>query len=222
MRKLVRIVEFQIGLGSTKLALDEQRSVNMALFSTFEPIVLWLRERTIRAPFKKIAISLADEAAARWHGNVSNAIGICQVTEAVPVSTIRQGTGDHRWVLGIVDHALGCVARSTGWRSDELESFIKDVSERPLPLVHVFEGLAQVDKASGVKCVPWLSSRPGETQIGVRVGEREVTVVSEPEPIYLEDSFPMAKSAIRGREYVLLDKAGKVLASVAIDNLALH
>ncbi len=73
-----------------------------------------------------------------------------------------------------------------------------------------------------MKCVPWMSVRPGETQIGVRVGERDVTVLSTPGPLFLEDSFPVAKSAIRGREYVLLDKAGKVLASLAIDNAALH
>jgi hypothetical protein len=223
MSKQARLVDFQVYARLSRLAEGEQKPLNEALFSTFEPVRLWLKDRVIEAPFKKIAISLADEASsARWHGNVSNAIGICQVTEAVNLPTLRESAGDHRWVLGIISHALGCVMRSTGWRSSELESFIKDMSERPLPLVHFFEGLAQVEKASGVKCVPWLSSRPGETQIGVRVGERDVAVLSKPEPIYLEDSFPIAKSAIRGHEYVLLDKAGKVLASVAIDNSMLH
>jgi hypothetical protein len=218
-----RLVDFQVYARPSGLAEAEQKPLNEALFSTFEPVRLWLRERRIHAPFKKIAISLADEvSSARWHGHVSNAIGICQVTEAVALRTLRESAGDHRWVLGLVKHALGCVTRSTGWRSNELEGFVKVASERTLPLVHFFEGLAQVEKAFGVKCVPWLSTRPGKTEIGVRVGERDETVLSRPEPIYLEDSFPLAKSAIRGGDYVLLDKAGKALASVAIRSAALH
>lgn len=49
-----------------------------------------------------------------------------------------------------------------------------------------------------------------------------MTVLSKPEPLYLEDSFPLAKSVIREGEYVLLDKAGKALASLAIETGALH
>jgi hypothetical protein len=223
MSKLSRLVDFQVYARPSRLAEGEQKPLNEALFSTYEPVRLWLKERVIEAPFKKIAISLADEvSSARWHGNVSNAIGICQVTEAVNLSTMRQSAGDHRWTLGIVEHALGCVERSIGWRSDELDGFIKAASERPLPLVHVFESLAQIEKASGVKCVPWLSTQPGETVVGARIGERDVTVLSQAGPLYLEDSFPVAKSVIRGHEYVLLDKAGKALASVTIDSAALH
>lgn len=223
MNRLVRLVDFQVGLGSTSLGLDEQRPANLALFSTYEPIRLWLKERDVKAPFRKVVVGLSDQASfARWHGNVSNVAGICEITEAVDVTTLLAKAGDHRWVLGIVEHALGCVRRSTGWRSDELQGFIATVAERPLPLVHVFEALAQTEKASGVRCVPWLSTRPGETQVGVHIGERSVTVLAKPGPLYLEDSFPVAKAAIRDGEYVLLDKAGKSLARVAIDTGALH
>ena len=223
MSKQARFVDFQVYARPSGLAEGEQKPLNEALFSTFEPVRLWLKEHVIGAPFKKIAISLADEiTSALWHGNVSNAVGICQVTEAVNLSMMRQSAGDHRWVLGIVLDALGCVARSTGWRSNELEDFIKAASDRPWPLVHFFEGLAQIESESGVKCVPWLSTQPGKTMVGARIGDRDVTVLSKPGPLYLEDSFPVAKSAIRGHQYVLLDKAGKALASVAIDSSALH
>lgn len=215
-------MDFQVYARPGGLA-SEQRPVNEALFTTYESVRLWLKEHETKAPFRKVVVTFADEtSSARWHGKVSNALGICEVTEAVDMAMLVQKAGDHRWVLGIVEHALGCVERSTGWRSDELWGFIREVSERTLPLVHFFEGLAQVDNASGVKCVPWLSARPGETQIGVRIGKRDVTVLSQPGPLYLEDSFPVAKSAIRGHEYVLLDKAGKSLASVAIDSSTLH
>lgn len=73
-----------------------------------------------------------------------------------------------------------------------------------------------------MRCVPWLSTRPGETQIGVRLGDRDVTVLSEADPVYLEDAFPVAKSAIRGREFVLLDKNGRSLWSGPLDKAALH
>jgi hypothetical protein len=88
--------------------------------------------------------------------------------------------------------------------------------------VHFFEGLAQVDEASAIKCVPWLSVRPGGTHVGVRVGERDITVVSKRGPLYLEDTFPLARSVIRQHEYVLLDRDGKALASVAMAASALH
>lgn len=228
MSKQVRLVDFQVYARPTGLAGDEQRPINEALFTTFEPVRLWLKEHEMKAPFRKIVVSIADEASsARWHGNVSNAIGICEVTEAVDMTMLVQKAGDHRWVFGLIEHALGCVARSAGWRSDELEGFIRAASERTLPLVHFFERLAQVDSVSGVKCVPWLSTRPGETQIGVRFvskdhAERDVTILSKPEPIYLEDAFPIVKSSIRRADFVLLDKSGRALASVPIDKSELH
>jgi hypothetical protein len=223
MNKLVRLVDFQVYARPTGLVGGEQRTINEALFATYEPVRLWLKEHETRAPFRKLVVSLADETlAARWHGTLSTAGGICEVTEAVDARVLVQRAGDHGWVLRVVEHALGCVALSAGWRSGDLEGFVKDASERPLPLVHLFEGLTQVDKESGVKCVPWLSARPGETQIGVMVGDRMVKVFSKPGPIYLEDAFPVTKSAIRGREFLLLDRAGKTLATVVLDSSSRH
>jgi len=222
MKKQVRLVDFQIYARPTGLAAGEQRPINEALFTAFEPVRLWLKERQIRAPFRKIVVSLADSlACARWHGNVLNALGICEVTEAVEIPMLLEKAGDHRWVLGIAEHALGCVTRSTGWRSDELESFMRGASEKTLPLVHFFDNLARVDSVSGVKCVPWLSTRPGETLVGVRLvsnngDERDVIVLSKPEPLYLEDGFPMMQSAIRSTDFVLLDNDGKTLATVPV------
>jgi hypothetical protein len=228
MRKLVRIVDFQVSMRSDVLAARGQRSINETLFATYEPIRLWLKEHEIKAPFRKIVVSVADGASfARWHGNVSNAIGICEVTEAMDVTTITRKAGDHQWVLGVVEHALGCIAQNIGWRSDELDACIKVMSKRTLPLIHFFERLAQVDDVSGVRCVPWLSTRPGETQIGVHIVTkastgRDVTILSKSGPLYLEDSFPVAKSAMRRSGFVLLDKAGKILATVPIDGPEPH
>ncbi|MEP7121208.1 MAG: hypothetical protein ABJE95_09875 [Byssovorax sp.] len=228
MSKEKRLVDFDVGDSTTGRVNDEGVN-NVVLFATYEPIRLWLKERVIKAPFRKLAVSFANVAtSARWDGQVVNLFGVCEVTEAVDPATLRQNVGDLRWVLGCVRHALGRVAESTGWRSDELEAFLAETSERPWPLVHFFGRLARVDRISGVKCVPWLSVRPGETQSGVRFVsrdnvERDVTLVSRPRPFYYPvDPFNIVKSAIRGRDFVLLDEVKNVLASAPIDSPAPH
>ncbi len=223
MSRALRVVDFQVHARPAGLLDDEERAVTEALFSTYEPVRLWLQEREVRGPFRALIVSLADEAAARrWHGLVSYAAGICEVTEAIAVPVLKDNASDHRWVMGLVKHALASVAQMIGWRSEELDAFVDSASARRLPLVHFFDGLARVDDSTGLRCVPWLSVKPGETQVGVRIGDRDVPVVSKPGPLYLEDGFPIAKAAIRGRDYALLDKGGRVLASVAIGAPVLH
>ena len=144
------------------------------------------------------------------------------MTEAVSVSELRTGAGDHRWVLGVVEHALACVARHTGWESEELSSLIASMVTKTLPLVHFFNGLSQVDGTSGLECVPWLSCEPGDTRLGgayvkARDGaERSVTVLREAGSLYLEDTFPVAGSTISNGEFVLVDKTGRALARVPL------
>jgi hypothetical protein len=221
MSKDMRVRDFQVSAGSTG-NFDEERAIHLALFSTYEPVRLWLKEHVIKAPFGKVVVTFRNEASsAPWHGHVANAIGICQVTESVDIAVLRQNAGDHRWVIRGVKHALSCIASALGWRSEELEGFLAATSEKTWPLIHFFDRLTRIDKISGTKCVPWLSTRPGQTGVGVRLvakdaTERDVTLLSTVEPIYLEDSFPLAKSAIRGREFLLLDKTGKVLAGVPL------
>jgi hypothetical protein len=207
--------------------MDEERAINIALFAIYGPVRLWLKERVIKAPFSKVVVCFRDEASsAPWHGHVANAIGICQVTESVDVAVLRQNAGDHRWVIGVVEHALSCIASALGWRSEELEGFLAAASQKTMPLIHFFDRLTRTDKVSGTKCVLWLSARPGQTEVGVRLvakdnAERDVTLLSLPGPLFLEYSFPVAKTAIRGREFLLLDKTGKVLASVPLDKSGL-
>ncbi len=220
MKKEARLTDFQVFAQSTGLGVD-QRAINEVLFATYEPVRLWLKENPIDAPFRKLAVSLADEASSsRWHGNVAVAAQICEVTEAVDLTALRRSAGDHRWVLGVIGHSLACVRRSTGWQSEDLAAVVATLSARISPLVHVFADLSQIDEVHGTQCVLWLSAKPGETQIGARLGERDVVLLSKPGPLYLEDSFPVARSAIKGHEYLLFDKAGKVLASVPIDKNA--
>jgi hypothetical protein len=224
MSKSVRFVDFQIGASFTG-GLDEEGAVNLALFAIYEPVRLWLKERVIKAPFRKVAVCFRDEAwSAPWHGQVMNAFGVCQVNESVDIAVLRQNAEDPRWVIAGVEHALSCIASALGWRSEELEGFLAATSEKTWPLIHFFDRLTRIDKISGTKCVPWLSARPGQTEMGVRLvakdnAERDVTLLSTPYLLVVEISFALAKTAIRGREFLLLDKTGKVLASVPLDVL---
>ncbi len=207
---MARLRDFQIHASSATT------SVNGAFFHTYEPVRLWLKARKLAAPFMKLLVTLDDERTGRpWHGHVTNGLGICRITEAVDMATMVKHAEDHRWLLGVVLHALGCVAKATGWRSPELERFVADLRERPSPLVHVFERLARVDKRTGATCVPWFSTGPRETALGVRIGERDVTVLSG--HVWLEDHFPLSKAIIKGRDYVLRDSQGRTLVSVPID-----
>jgi hypothetical protein len=222
MSKAMRFVDFQLSARPAGLSQEERKPLNETLFASYEPIRLWLKERAVQAPFKKIAITIADhESSAKWHGNVANAVGVCQVTEAVASSMIGDGVRDHRWVFAIVANALEHVAQKTGWKSEELQTFIESASRQSWPLVHYFDRLAKVDPASDMKCVPWLATRPGETKIGVRMsseneGERDVAVVSHSGPIYLEDDFPMTQSIIRGSAFVLMDRNETPLATLPL------
>jgi hypothetical protein len=214
-----RLVDFQVFARAPGLAEGEQKFLNEQLFATFEPVRLWLKEHEVRAPFKKIAVSLSNRStSARWHGNVSNAIGVCQVTEAVELAELRQHVGDHRWVLAIITHALACAAQSAGWHSEPLDQYLATTSRSDWPLIHQFERLSVRDDLTNVMCMPWLSTQPGKTEVGASIGTRRVTVMSEAGPIYLEDSFPLARSSIRDRTFLLQDVAGRTLAAVPIDS----
>jgi hypothetical protein len=224
MSKSVRFVDFQISASFTG-SLDEEIAINIALFAIYEPVRLWLKERVIKAPFRKVVVTFSNEAwSAPWHGQVTNVFGICEVNESVDVAVIQQNAGDHRWVIARVEHALSCIASALGWRSEELEGFLAATSEKPWPLIHFFDRLTRIDKISGTKCVPWFSTRPGQTEVGVRLvakdtTERDVTLLSTHDFVFVEYFFAFTKSAIRGREFLLLDKTGKVLASVPLDVL---
>lgn len=204
----------------------EQRTTNMAFFATFEPIRLGIKARRVEAPFAKIVMSFAGAERSDFRGHVMNVLGICEVTEVVDLSVLAERAGDHRWVLERFAEALEHIEQAVRWKSPAIVGLITAASQRAWPLVHFFERFQRLDRSSGVTCTPWLSARPGETHVGVRFvsktgDERNVAVASEPN-LYLEDSFPLAKVAIRRPNFVLMDWTGATLASLPIDSSAFH
>ncbi len=216
MPKSFRFVDVQFA-ASSGLALDDARAANLALFATYEPLRLWLKEHEVAAPFRKLAVTFADaRVAAPWHGHVANVRGVCEVTEAVEPRELAERAADHRWLLAGVQHALSRVNQSLGWRSELFEQALVAFAASEWPQQHVFDRFAKTDRRTGLRCVPWMSLRPGETTIGVHVGERAIPLRCKAGPLYLEDEFPLSKTAIRDGRFLLLDKAGATLASVAI------
>jgi hypothetical protein len=208
--------DFQVFAGASAA---DQKPINEALFTTFEPIRLWSRARRVTAPFKKLVIMLKDTTKFKeWHGEVKIVEGVCAVTEAVALEELEQCARDHHWVLAIIKHALGCVAAKTGWRSEPLEMYIDELSAASLPLVFEFAALMARDEDRGVVCVPWFRTQPGLTEIGVRIqgiGEPcDVTLMHSNHPIYLEDDFPLAATRIKGSNLLLLDKKRSTIASI--------
>jgi hypothetical protein len=200
---------------------EARRGINHALFAAAEPIRLWLLERDVVAPFDKLVMSFADRnTAASWHGHVTIAGGICEVAWAVDPAELRSKSSDHRWVLEHLKGALAAVDSARSWSSPELLSKLDELSAHDMPLIHYFHDLAQSDPTQDVTCLPWLSVRPGETRIGVRITAtgrtRDVEVASKLGPMYFETGFPIARTAIRGKEFLFLDGRRKALARVPL------
>src|SRR4051794_26819797 len=156
----MRLREIQVfARGSTG---GHQKAVNQALFATYEPVRLWLREARFVAPFTKLVVVLIDRATgAASHGHVMVVDGICQVTEAVDVAELPRHALDHGWVLGIIRHALSSVAENPGWSSEQFEARLDELAASPVPLNYTFEKLRKRDKITKAVCVPWFRSRPG-------------------------------------------------------------
>lgn len=211
----MRVTDFQILVGA--FAGHEQRALNEAAFAWFEPLRLRLRDRRVNAPFRKIVVSLRDVSFAHWEGHVSNAAGVCEVIAIVESDGLGAKISDPRWMAHVVERSLQNVAQATGWRDAELESAVRELGQTPWPLVHLFLSMACVDRRTGTRCVPWLSTRPGHTELGVRIGQRDVPLRATAGPLYLEDEFPMAKGVIRDGSYVLLNGSGLSLAAVPLD-----
>jgi hypothetical protein len=225
--KLNNFRDFDVLARVAGLTFDEERTVNLALSATSEPIRLWLKTQVIKAPFVKLVIRFEDEMGFdRSKPSVINVLGVCRVFEPVSSSLIRESAGDHRWVIAAIRPALRRLEKELAWRSEELEAFLDELAEKPLPLMHFFEKLARTDRRSRITCTPWQAFQPDLTEFGVRVAlpgkpVRDVLVFSKRD-VLLDADFPLAKSKLQDGTFLLLDKEGNTLASVPIDERGMH
>ncbi len=221
MKKPKRLVDFQVFVKATDLKTDQQKRAVQAALPASEIIRLWLRERELPAPFRKLLVTLGPrETSSTWHGQVTVALDVCEVTEAVDFEGL--GTGrDCTWVFQVVKHALQRTHEETGWESQEFEEKIDALASSRPPWIHVLRALTRLDAPSGTSYEIHYVVTPGHTEVVVHVARRDgsgrqVTVASRDGLLYLEDDFPIARTRLSSDFLLLLDSAGKELARIPI------
>lgn len=220
MVKLSRMVDIQIVVMPHALHAEELRRANQVLFTVYEPIRLWLKERQILAPFRKLSVGFVnEETSSATHGWVNNANSVCLIDLLAPLAALKRVHRDRPWAFAAMIEALGHVHERLNWKSEELEARVMEVCDAGLPFTHDFARLTKKDKSTKTVCVPWMRFNLDLIQIGVRFSspdkiERETILYSRPPPLFFEDRYPIHKSALRGGSFVLLDKAGNELANL--------
>lgn len=219
MSRRRHLVDLQVVAGAGVLDDPHRRAANESLFAIFEPLRLALRDRHLDAPFAKLVISLVDERTMGRHdGHVSVTGGVCEVLRATRVEHLAAHARDQQWVLDIISTSLPMVERRVEWRSSELATEIARLRAESPPWRYFFENLALTDTRTGTAFVPWLATGPGRTEVGVRISGRvsqDIVLRSHDGPLYLEDDFPIVRSALKRGRFVLLGPRGVELASVA-------
>jgi hypothetical protein len=217
----MRLVDFQVSARPAGLSLDQQKAVNEGVFPVYEALRLWLKERRIAAPFKKVLVSLADRRTSeKWHGNVMTALGVCEVTEAVQVEDLLQNRGQHGWTCSRILDALAHISSGAGWQNEELTSLVQDLSRRKPPCSHHFSGLSKREK-NGLLCEVVLEADVDTTQVKVQFSAGgqpigEVVVASRPGPLFMEDDFPVTAARIEHGHFLLVAKDKTILARVPL------
>jgi hypothetical protein len=219
-----KLRDLAVCLRGDGLPPERIRNVNGRCFVVYEIVRLWCKEHKVDAPFQKLAVTLMVDhpLLSSTDRKVTNDGRVCEVFLLVGADQVELRSRDPSWVAGQIQTALSLVAKATGWRCEQLIGFVQAIAMQELPLRHEFERLARTDKVTGQKCVPWMSTMEGEYRIGIRIGQRDAVVLQKAEPIWLEDDFPLARIAIRGREIVLLDSKGAALAHVSIAASTTH
>jgi hypothetical protein len=184
---------------------------------------LWLQTRTVAAPFAKLILTFMDEAACGdWRRHVALVPPTCEVTYGLPVALLREHATDHRWVMARVLEALALVAETKGWRSIELEQAVTEFAALSPPVRATLPIKPALHRPSGWECELWISlGARGHTAIGARLNrgaeDRDVVLRDSPEPVFLEDDFPVAMIVPSGEGFHLLTRTREVLARIPIE-----
>ncbi len=210
----MRLTDFEIAANASR-----HRASNEALFALSEGARLWIRDARVEAPFRKIAVRLAAPREGLRTG-VFAVDEVCEVTLLASDDEIVQGATELAFGVARVGEALDAIQTDVGWTSPPLRSFLSALSE--WPLVHHFPTMSRSDAANRVHWTPYLACRPGETIVGValeRSGEtrRDVVVVRNAGPLYLEEDFPLAGVVVRDAKLQLVSRRDGAMATVDQD-----
>src|SRR5262245_7779778 len=153
----MRMVDIDLGVMPTDLPIDEVRPANREFFKATEPIRLWLKERKLEAPFRKLGIRVHDEALGIGiSAGVMNAFSVCGVGLYFPLSILKRAHRDRAWSFEVILKALEHVHEKLKWRSKELEAYVVEVSKAGLPFTHDFSKFTKLDRKTKTTCVVWM------------------------------------------------------------------
>lgn len=201
------------------MSREQQAEVNKIAFASAEPLRLWAKEHAVRAPFSKLVVELGDPETARGMNGANPVLhSICHVILGVELVAVQERISDLRWTMGMIQAALDRVVgdAAINWASPSLGERVSELASQSWPVRHYFERRKRVVRRGGAVCVPWFETRPLLTRIGVRIDNHDVELMVEDRPIYLEDTFPMARTRIDGQDFVILAKDGRTLARVPL------
>ncbi len=213
----MRLVDFQVYIPS---ATADWKAANHSLFPVYEAVRLWLKDRKLEAPFKKIVVTLKDQQHSKqWHGKTTVALGICEVTEGVDFGELLARHRDVTWTVSLTCQGLDHIAAATGWKDDSLRSWAASIATTRPPCAHRFSKLHRSHRGTACDC--WFEADVDHSAVRVRCtlpgGKvQEATVGEKAGPLFLEDDFPVAKSRFDAGAYVLLDRHDRELARVTV------
>jgi len=216
----LKLIDFQIAIGPSRLDSVERKNANIALFPYYEAVHLWLSECRIDAPFRKLLVTLVDMAIApQMHGVVTSVLGICEVAEAVEDPLGNACSGNGKWIATNVRNGLLRIEQELGWASDALMERVHLLSDARPPCAHRFKKLHR--KLGKIECDLWLIAEVGRTAVTARftLGGREVlqtVILEKPGPLWLDYEFPVKSATVRDGAYVLLDRDKKELARLSV------
>jgi hypothetical protein len=219
----MRLVDFQLNAfppAFAGLSEDVAKGVNGACFPVYESLRLWLKDRKVEAPFRKIVIDIRDASKhADWHGRAFSALGVCRVNEAVDPVVLRAHAQDTEWLASLVLDGLDHIEAETGWANEELRMCAALTARSHPPCAHRFEQTRK--RYKGTVCDTWFEADVGYSVVKARFtlpsGEtRDVVLAEEAGPISLQREYYVKSAVVLDGHYVIREPDKWELARVPI------
>ena len=219
--KLHKLTDFQIYVSFHKERPIDLKRINWNLYAHYEYIRLQIYEQSILSPARKLLITLVDDKThTKWHGHVTNALSICEVTEAIDINDLKDISINRDKIYKIIMHSLTCIEKEIGWSSKGLYQIIKSIKS-DYPYSYNLSKHNKKDKHSGMICSLWMIMQPNDYKIEFRQTNKthqseSVPIIKQHHPIYLEDDFPIYKTKIMDNKFHVIDKHEQVMKSFKI------
>lgn len=221
----MRLRDFQISVPSDPdLRITQQR--NAFVFPLYEEIRLALKAtRMIEAPFVKIVLGLEWPSPAPSRTRVTgvcNVDAVCLVTVDTTPSLFEGAKPDRERIRRLLTTCLDGISQALGWKSSVFDRIVAG-AWRGTSVCDAEIARTRV-AARGAEAAAYLVADPGLSRIVLRARRDEladeVVVRTVHGPLWLEDDFPAVRGRTRDDAYDVVDRRGRVLASMPLPRRA--